>query len=247
MNKWKNLPISLLLFCMAFILCSCDRCGSPKQEPATINMGQERESTMELITSQELLQIIRDNDTGITEDDFEGIDIDDFIAFCRFPTPSKREDTRLLNLRPHLDRYLNHLEMKLYDTSQFLALELVRVNSTDEEYEAFIEAFFRALDMEYVDLGITRDGLDSYVVYGDNNRDSSNGYYLYIGRTVDIRKYKIEGEGPFALHLGGGFFETTVFMDIFCDKESKFFLCMDGPSGGDFHYVILKTFTEVMP
>lgn len=255
MNKMKCALVTVLIVCMAATLCSCGLIrfnqsrtitSTPKEREADAH--RESEPAIELLTSEELLQIIRDNDTGVTEDDFEGIDIDDFIAFCRFQAPSKLEDTRLHNLRPHLDRYLNHLEMELYDTSQYLALEKMRVDSTDEEYETFIEAYFKALDMEYEALGISsRDELDVYHVYADGEiRDFNNRYYLYIGRTMDIRRYKIEGDGPFLLYKKSGFFEITESMNIYYNKDYKFFLCTTGPnSGPDVYYKIIKTFAEV--
>ena len=42
---------------------------------------------MKLITSQEFLLFIDENEAGVVPNDFEGINLDDFIEYWRFPSP----------------------------------------------------------------------------------------------------------------------------------------------------------------
>lgn len=141
-----------------------------------------------VITSEELMQFIKDNDTGVTEEDFEGIDIDDFIASFMFGSPAAMDDTRLRTLDSHLKRY-DDFRVHGSDFNQMQPLVLISFDSIDYEYERFIETYFDALGMKHEKLNQTKEGFDRHMIKADGNN-----LYLYTGATKNIEEYDIRNE-----------------------------------------------------
>lgn len=224
---------------IAFALCACNQRGNANVGTLDeiIRLRSEGESIMnKLVTSEELLRFINDHDTGVNKEDFDEIDIDDFIVSYMFSSPAEREDVRLYELRRYLNIYKKRASEGRF--TQLRPLVRVSADSTDEEYLLFIDAYFKSLGWEYRSLGITKYNLDRYVV----NPEFGKRYYLEIWKTKDIHKYDMRGV-PFSLYLPGGEIFTEVAGFVYYSKDYKFFLSVEGEFD-DYLYEAVKLFTE---
>ncbi|MCL2634142.1 MAG: hypothetical protein FWD34_06465 [Oscillospiraceae bacterium] len=166
----------LLIFCVIVVtLCSCPQ----RSEPIT--------TEPELITAEELLQYIRDNDVGLTEEDLEGVNIDDFIQRYEYTHES------IANGRVSLDVMLNVYKKRIYNEklSEIYAKEIISIDSTDEEFDIFIKKYLEIIGEEYVHSAIyQRMNYYSFVL-------EEGDYNMYIGRTKFINEYDIKNSGLF--------------------------------------------------
>lgn len=227
----------MLLLTIPFIFNSGDEGGGLNMESI---VEPTIEPTVELITAQELLQYIRDNDVGVTEDDFNGIDVDEFIECWQITRYSYG------NLRYRLDNYESSRES--YMTGKLMVRELISVDSTQDEYDAFIETFFEKLNIAYETVGVDNNGLYYYNVYPNpDKRDAFNRYNLYIGKTMEFHQHDIRGTN---LYLPGGSWGAYWEMNICYNRDNKFFLAVLGSDSEDISdgrnvfYEIHKLFTE---
>jgi len=133
-----------------------------------------------LVTKEELFEYIQTHDVGLAIEDFDGIDVDDFITTMHF-TPSNIE---MLWVRS-LEMYKNR--KKIDERIDYFAKEKVYMESTDEEYEVFVNVFFQAINM-----GVSHsyyDDLSGFYCYMSDSRD-----YLYIAKTKDFNKLTITND-----------------------------------------------------
>lgn len=195
------------------------------------NEGNERS----LVTKKELLQYILDNDVGITESDFEGIDIDDFIKLYSMTD----RVMRMRNLKTMIEEY--PWRKAFEDNLEIMAKEIVNVDSTDKEYKAFVDAFIKAVGEEFYFLGSFSDGLDGYNIVMENERHS-----IYIGKTKNIDQYDIKGGRNGVLEISlpsGDMYMTTNFC---YSRDNKFFMFIAaGNIPREFEYELYRIFTEV--
>jgi len=104
----RKVLVFIICIGIAVVLCSCEEGYNASSQISK----QESEIPMKLITREEFIQFIRDNETGVSEKDFKDIDIDEFIEYWKFVSPSEQEDTRLLELDSFLERYKRRLEIR---------------------------------------------------------------------------------------------------------------------------------------
>jgi len=122
-----------------------------------------------------------------------------------------------------------------------MADEKISVDSTDEEYEVFIKAYFGALGMEKEIPNPSKDGLYRYVV-----RNDSENYHLYIGKTKDIDKYNIGdnvGYGTLKLSVPAGEIFTSWSLSFCYSGDNKFLLGVLSEWSA-FEYELYELFTK---
>jgi hypothetical protein len=187
-----------------------------------------------LLTTQELLEYIGNNNVGLKESDFEGIDINDFIKRERLTA----EKARRYNLKKMLESYKTELVLKR--EYFIMAGEVIAADSTDQEYKAFLDAYFNELDIKPSLAGSY--GIDRY----DINKGTEK-YSLYIGKTKDLKRYKIDNDGTFETcqiyipAYGDGYY----CMPFCYGGNNKFFLAVMS-FNGDREYMnyVSKTFVN---
>ena len=234
MKSFERFLILLIFICIAGTLCSCDGSESVDNSRLDENTKQGSDITMALITEQELLQYIEDNlDVGLTEKDFEDISINDFIKDLEFTS----EDFGRYPLKLLVETYK---ENKYYEQrAAIMAKEIRSVDSTDEEYRAFIEAYLEDVGKESLFLGGNPDGSYTYHIFTENGK-----YGITIGRTKNMDQFDIrEGRfyGNYEIYAHHGDMVTTT---TYCySDDNKFYLIASG--NDDFSYELYEIFTKV--
>ena len=166
------------------MFCACEKTtnteeSEPPSDGATV---QEIIIEEELITKEAFIEYIQTHDVGLSVEDFEGIDIEDFIAFWQF-TPS---DIGEYLWQESLEVYKRDLELK--EKAKCLAITKISVESTDEEYKKFIKDFFIAIGKKDTDLSQSRQlGFYCYDVMADGG----GKVYIYITQTKYIDELNI--------------------------------------------------------
>jgi len=188
------------------------------------------------LSIEDLLQYIKENDTGLTEEDFAGVDIDGFINDLRLTN----DRVAGYDLKQQLESYRARALSKKFD--EIMAKEKKRVNSTDEEYEAFIEAFFSAVGGEVRDSG-TVDKLDAYSIVA-----TDEWFSIGIGKTKNINKYTLRHDrstGNYEIVFPAG--EMYDHLRFYYSSDGKFFLVVYLCIDHDFEYELCELFTQVRP
>ena len=196
----KQLTIALLAGTMLMLL----SCGHEK--------GRDDEN-MVFVTKEEFLQYINENDVGVKESDFEGVDIDDYIKESLFTADSLRR----FSPKGMLDSYKREQDLKRQNA--IMAQEILCVDSTDEEFDAFLQAFFEALAIQPTFLN-TKNGASHYLITRNDER-----YYLYIGQTKNLQESTLDNkgyEGRLRILFPEG--EMSVALPFCYDKNTQFFL-----------------------
>lgn len=204
----------------------------------------EEDTGMTLVTRDEFIEYLEEN--GLTEA-FDDIDLDFYIKEYSIISDMFEDEI----YRPE-----NFLQFYTKDKAhqqrfEIMAKEIVNVESTDEEYGAFVDAFIEAVGEEFYFLGTYEDdyfrGLNGYTIVMGNERHG-----IYIGRTKNIDEYKIEpdrthGERYGVLQISlpfGDMYMTTNY----CYSYDNKFLLIQVPTGNlskEFEYELNQTFTEV--
>ena len=190
------------------------------EQTDTTNQEEEEEMEFDFMTKKEFIDYIETHDTGVTVEDFEGIDIDDFIH-KRFLT---NDNIYRFNLVSALEAYLRNLEAE--NRAVYFAQEIVSVESTDAEYEMFIKKFIAAtgLKIEAID---TFDGLDPFYAYYEDEDGKEKWQYIYIGQTKNFSQIDVdykEGDGygyPVIIIRNGDMGSENRFC---YNKNKKYFL-----------------------
>ena len=174
---------TFLFLIIVVLLFSLSACGNnlneeelpPPEEKILPEITEQVEDVMSerLITADELLEYIQTHDVGLSSDDFNGIDIDDFISYWSF-RPSSID----LLWEKSLESYLEHLVFD--ERAVYMATEKFSVESTDEEYKKFIEEFFNEINKEVV----SSNKAHGFYWYDINN--DGKQMTLYITQTKGI-------------------------------------------------------------
>lgn len=149
--------------------------NTTKNETQSKAEGEKVMPNGDRLTKEEFLSYIEKNNTGLSVDDFTGIDIDDFLDYTRFTVKSIETS----NIKNMFESYKRKLKDREFDP--YRAKEIISVKSSDKEYDSFKKAFFDLLDaqIEYV-------GKNQYLtdIYRLTFNDRVIG--LKIGRTQDF-------------------------------------------------------------
>ena len=207
--------------------------------PIVAETGQkEKDPAMNLVTLDVFLEYLETNDVGITEEDLEGVDIEAFIE-----AGALTED-RLgrFNLKTLINAYKQNMSRKARES--IFARDIKSVNSTDEEYEAFIKAYFEGVGKEGSYMG-SEGGLDRYDIIIEDSR-----YFLYIGKTKNIDQYQIisgsEAREYCLLSIPTGSDEGLSLPFCYSNGD-KFLLAVLASTKSDYKYTLLEIFMRTNP
>ena len=244
--KGSGIIIAIIVSCIVVTLCSCARYSKADNTTTEIpgipeiqqtEEKEENEMSEPLVSVQELLQFINDNpDRGLTEADFKGIDIEDFIK------------TFYLTVEG-LDKYAYSTTLSLYKEDKerekrasIVAKGIYSVDSTDEEYCKFVETYLEAVgrNNRYIGENSTY-GTDAYEITGDDDE-----VLVYIGKTKDIAKLDISESGfygTYEIQFPVG--DMVMSTEYFYSNDYKFFIIVGNSMNDDFSYELAKIFTKV--
>ncbi|MCL2634143.1 MAG: hypothetical protein FWD34_06470 [Oscillospiraceae bacterium] len=206
------------------------------EELIRLEREHDTQAKPELITAEELLQYIEDNDVGLTEEDFEGVNIDDFIVHWHI----NNENLSKFILKNILESYRDYIQNK--QNFEFVAKELISINSTDEEFDAFIILYFKAIGKESNHLGKYKTSvpIEVYEILDEDDR-----YVVWIGKTEIIEQFQIK-ETAFGLEIfiPEGMDNSFGSNHMFCyNKDNKFFLIINPYDDYDYELALLFTQT----
>jgi len=220
---------------MALLLISCTGIGrhTPNPEELDANDRQEDKTTI-LMTKEELLLYVKNNEINLTEEAFEGIDIEAMIE--RFQITEEAIEWHGLDrlLKLYKDSIASEQRDAIY------AKEIKNVDSKDEEYRAFVDVFFEAVGEEYSFGGTDKIYLfDEYIIRKDDET-----YIITIGKTKNMDTYRIVDSNlpsnKKLIHLPYG---DGAFRRDFCySPDGKFFMFIDGKY--EFAYKLMTLFTQ---
>lgn len=229
---------SIVLICLVIILCSCGaEIDSGLEHPANVqtddSQREKGEANMVLLTKEELFQYLENNNVGLTENDFEGIDIDDFISE-RIITDST---FRLINWETIFEAY--QLSKDIQRRHSIMAREKISVEYTAGDYEAFVKSYFSAIDGKVDDLGNVQ-GLNAYRIITESG--SSN---IWIGKTINIDEYDIRNSGyhdTLEIYIPNG---DMALRAPFCySDDGKYFLIVVTNDTSEYSYWLSELFTK---
>jgi uncharacterized protein YcfL len=189
----------------------------------------------DFLTKEELLNFIEENQTseivGITSKDLAGIDVEDFIRTC-FIT---EDSVAGMDLKFFLHNYI--LVIRKNDMEPFSAKELINVESSPEEFEAFKDTYFENLNITYEFLYVDEYGIENY-----NFIMPDKTYEVLIGQTTLLSKniVSLDPDGTYYVVYED---DPSLFYPIKYSKNSKYFiLCY---MYDDNEYNFIKTFYEI--
>lgn len=239
MKCLRNILVITIFLSTVIAACSCNGGGNPdtgemgNQTNEKIKQGED-DISMLLATKEEFLQYINDNDTGLTENDLEGIDIEDLIKEYSLTV----DYIGRYNWEKTLESY--KLRKILERKATIMAKEIRSVDSTEEEYRLFVEAYFKAVDEEYYFLGTNnRFLLDTYTIIAENTK-----YRISIGKTKNMEKYDIRDSGSYGtceIYLPEG--DMAMRTQYCYSADNKFFILAD--NNDDFSQELFEIFAQM--
>ena len=154
---------------------------------------------------------------GITDEDVRGGTLQDLI---------EHNEYNMVDLTDHVLYMDNELRDFYADTKEeFIApyrpYEIESVESTEEEYDAFMEDFLSRLEGEWEE----RESGQNYLRYYVN---TENGDDFYIGKTADLENMSLERpadeDGYYGIALDAHMEGMVYSSDFFYSPDKKFFM-----------------------
>ena len=156
---------------------------------------------------------------GVTDEDVRGGNLQDVIDTLEL---NMYEVTRVFSMREKLDAY--YATTKEEELAPFRPVELYEEASSEEEYNAFVEAYLENLGNGFIEV----DSNQNYLRYF---RSGETDRYFYIGRSADLDKMSVQNpaeEGMCYSLVLDAHMEGMVFsMDFVYSKDKKFMLLYD--------------------
>ena len=204
----------------------------------------------QLLTKEEFIQLIQEYDVGVTIQDFNKVNLDEFIAHYYI---SKEVFNKFISgnysLSRNLERYIENAprrdrEALLYS---YLVQELEYVNSTDEKYLDFISRYFNAIGQDANQIRTEDNGV---LVYGYEIEGS--GYFLYgFCQTSKSKKLPIstgekDKDKNYTIKLYSG--DESYYTNIYYSKSGKYLMYLDGNGKFESYEAaldVIRTFCEM--
>ena len=201
-----------------------------------------------LLTKEEFIQLIKENNVGVTIIDFEGVSIDDFILYYRITKEVSEQfvsgEFTLSQIVQSFKKNAPRIKQEM-QRAPYLVRELVYVESTDEEYLAFIDRYFDALQLEAEFIQKHENGVLMYRVYEDRGFTNFEFCQTAKSRDLPLSKGVNDREENYKIELQAG--DMSHYLNIYYSKSGKYLMYADGRS--DYSYEewlnLYKTFCEL--
>ena len=184
-----------------------------------------------LLTKDEFIQLIKENDVGVTIESFNGVDINDFIFKYNINKELFEEISEDVNftLGYLLEMYIEDLPywQKEQQLAPYLVQELKYVESTYEEYMDFISRYFKATGQPAAQIRIEDNGV---LLYGYEIEGS--GYFLYgfcqtsKSKKLPISRGEKDKDKNYTIKLYSG--DESYYKNIYYSKSGKYLMYYDG-------------------
>ena len=233
-----------MLFIMLLLTTACQNTNVPTET----NIQGEEQMEEKLLTKEEFIQLIKENDVDVTVQSFDGVDMDEFIAYYYI---SKEVFDEFIsggfNLRRNLEGYIENAplreEKKRMDP--YLVRELKYIESTDNEYKEFIDKYFEALQVN-AEKYKEENGVEIYEL----NIEGNGTTYFRFCRTSKSKKLELskgekdDEENYMIIQYSG---DMNYYLDIYYSKSGKYLMYFDGNAGYSFEerLNIIRTFCEL--
>ena len=154
---------------------------------------------------------------GVTDEDVRGGTLEDFIEHNEYNMVDLTD--HVLYMENELRNY--YADMKETLIAPYRPYEIESVESTEEEYDAFMEDFFGRLGGEWEE----RESGQNYLRYYVN---TENGDDFYIGKTIDLENMNLEPpadeDGYYGIALDAHMEGMVFGMDFFYSPDKKFIM-----------------------
>jgi len=237
--------ISILLIALLFSACNA-------YDPDKAIVQGEEEMERILLTKEEFIKLIGEKEYGVSLQDFDTVDICDFIFKYKI-TQEYMEELILvdssLTLTRLLEWYIEDMPNweKKKQMAPYLVRELKYVDSTDEEYEDFIDSYFKELQLNSGDMIIVEGDVLTYrfetskgkwLSFNFCQTSKSKKLPISKGEKNDAENYTIRI--PVDKHM-------SYYRDIHYSKSGKYLMFLDGNSEYGFgeRLNLIKTFCEL--
>ena len=183
-----------------------------------------------LLTKDEFIQLIKENDVGVTIENFNGVDIDEFIAHYQISTQIFNKfitgDFILSGILEGFIELTPHWQ-KEQQLAPYLVQELKYVESTYEEYMDFISRYFKAIGQSAEQIRTEDNGV---LVYSYEIKNS--GYFLYgfcqtsKSKKLPISRGEKDKDKNYTIKLYSG--DESYYKNIYYSKSGKYLMYYDG-------------------
>ena len=242
-RKGIAMKYAIVVLIAVFIFSGCvnNRTAVPDVEDIDIqnqeNSGAQGEGQMSdtnYITKEKFLEYIATQNVGITLDDLEGIDIDDFIVYSNFT----EESVKILYLDKALERYLRDLKYRKLEP--YMAIELTSADSTDEEFQKYKEKYFNIIGMAYEHEFVDEYGIDNYRFQIDDKKHT-----IGLGKTQNLGDCKIDknNKGFYCVEYIQDQSGLVLSVPIYYSKNAKYFILADMYNEAE--YELISIFCEM--
>ena len=238
MKKTTLLVVFHFIF-ISVILVSCETINNVDRVAYEKTISQEEEEMAEqLLTSDELLRFINENqhqkNVDISVDDLKGIDIDDFIKSNQISMGY----VKIIGLKHVLEKYRETLNLKVLEP--FIAYEIKSIDSTGDEYKRFKEEFFKKAGLKGELLHTDIFEIDHFdIIIGEKN------HRIRIGQTKNLDNIDIE-KNNFGVYCVTYVLDSSGFKNwapIYYSKNAKYFIL--GTMQNEFENDLIKVFCEI--
>ena len=177
----------ILALATVILLMNLGACGNSMEYigDEAANFVEDESMMFKRMTKEEFAQMLNERDISLTLDDFEGIDIEDFIqeGIITVGLADAPDSEIQQYLETALESYKRNAELK--EKANYMAREIISIESTDEEYAMFLEEFFAAIDKELPIPFNKQSGFDLFRIEEEKVID------LYIAQTMYIQEMDI--------------------------------------------------------
>ena len=242
----KMSKIRCIIVLILLLLTACNNTSGPDIT------NEQGENIMEekLLTKDEFIQLIKENDVGVTIENFNGVDIDEFIAHYQISTQIFNKfitgDFILSGILEGFIELTPHWQ-KEQQLAPYLVQELKYVESTYEEYMDFISRYFKATGQPAAQIRIEDNGV---LLYGYEIEGS--GYFLYgfcqtsKSKKLTISRGEKDKDKNYTIKLYSG--DESYYKNIYYSKSGKYLMYYDG--NGEYSSYeealnVIRTFCEM--
>jgi len=191
---------------------------------ACINDGERdlgvNEMGEQLLTKNEFLQLLSEHEEilEVSVADFDDVDVEDFIIVQGFSEKRFLAFVEYMpgNFKTYLKNYISGLKIRNID--DYRPTEIIIADSTEEEFEDFLNRYIEALGGDLVSLTYSRP--TQYVIDRDGERVEFDLY-----RTADIESLIARGwEFPSPGYFNAPYGDGRIGIWYFLSKSGKFFI-----------------------